>query len=111
MPTQCIHGFPTQHCSSCRACVHGQTTSTCGRCRARVTVRRTASATAIAPEPIEAHAGFEIFYEPAVSGWRYRAQDAPASGVSYRSAFLARKAVDALPVGATAHTRPGKRRR
>ena len=35
------------------------------------------------------------------SGWRYRGPDEAASPLSYRSAFLARKAVDQLPEGGT----------
>src|SRR4029079_11294641 len=46
--------------------------------------------------PSEQHAGFEMYYEPAVTGWLYRGADAAPSHLSYRSAFLARKAVDEL---------------
>jgi hypothetical protein len=46
----------------------------------------------------EEHAGYEIFYVPALSGWQYRAPDSAPSLLSYRSAFLARKAVDELPL-------------
>jgi len=102
MSTECIHGFPAQQCASCRTCAHGQMTANCARCRATTTTRsRSASKVAEPERPSEDHAGFEIFYEPAVSGWRYRAEGASASVLSYRSAFLARKAADALPAGAT----------
>jgi hypothetical protein len=102
MSTECIHGFPAQQCASCRTCAHGQMTASCARCRATTTTRtRSASKVAEPERPSEDHAGFEIFYEPAVSGWRYRAAGASASVLSYRSAFLARKAADALPAGAT----------
>ena len=102
MSTDCIHGFPAQQCASCRTCAHGQVTGSCTRCRATTTARSRSATIAADPErPIEAHAGFEIFYEPAVTGWRYRAEGASASVLSYRSAFLARKATDALPAGAT----------
>ena len=48
------------------------------------------------------HAGFEIFYVPEVSGWQYRAPDSTTSALSYRSVFLARKAVDEVADGAKA---------
>ena len=54
--------------------------------------------------PVEEHLGYEIFYVPAVSGWQYRDPDARQSPLSYRSAFLARKAVDQLPTRVTAKT-------
>jgi hypothetical protein len=56
------------------------------------------------------HAGYEIFFEPAVSGWRYRAAESAASQLSYRSAFLARKAIDELATGTVAVKKPAKRR-
>ena len=103
MSSQCIHGFPTEQCVSCRTCPHGQITSVCAKCRAPVTARTTAAArTAAVQPPSEEHAGYEIFFEPAVSGWRYRGKDDAASQLSYRSAFLARKAVDGLGNGETA---------
>lgn len=107
MTSQCIHGFPTQHCVSCRTCAHGQLTSSCTRCRTEAASRKPAQPAA-APAA-EQHAGFEIFYEPAVSGWRYRGAEAAASEVSYRSAFLARKAVDGLASGEAAPSTNGKR--
>ena len=107
MTTQCIHGFPASHCMSCRTCEHGQTATNCSRCRAASTARKPV---AVAAQPSEDHAGFEIFYEPAVSGWRYRSEDASPSTLSYRSAFLARKAVDALPDGATSAPTPAPKR-
>ena len=99
MTTNCIHGFTTQQCTSCRTCAHGQTTGTCPRCRAAATSRKPA---AVAAQPSQDHSGFEIYYEAAVSGWRYRANEAAPSPLSYRSAFLARKAVDSLADGGTA---------
>jgi hypothetical protein len=97
MSAQCIHGFPTQQCIACRTCQHGQVTSTCTRCRAPVTTRQVAAAAAAAPVPAtEAHGDYEVFYEPEVSGWRYRSAESEASRLSYRSAFLARKAIDQL---------------
>ena len=77
MSTDCIHGFPAQQCASCRTCAHGQVTASCTRCRATTTARSRSASIAADPErPSEAHAGFEIFYEPAVTGWRYRAEGA-----------------------------------
>jgi hypothetical protein len=43
------------------------------------------------------HDGFEIFYVPEVNGWQFRRPESPASPESYRSVFLARKAIDSLP--------------
>ena len=107
MTTQCIHGFPSSQCMSCRTCQHGQTATNCSRCRAATTARKPV---AVAEQPSEDHAGFEIYYEPAVSGWRYRSEDASPSTLSYRSAFLARKAVDSLPDGATSTPEPTSKR-
>jgi hypothetical protein len=87
-------------------------TSTCVRCRATLTARPSSKAPVVT-HPSEEHAGFEIFFEPAVSGWRYRGQDAAASTLSYRSAFLARKAVDEISNGdgsAPVSKKSGKRR-
>ena len=91
-PAQCIHGFPSEQCVSCRTCEHGNSTQSCAKCRAASTSRKAVEP--ITDQATHEHAGYEIFYEPAVSGWRYRAADEVASPLSYRSAFLARKAVD-----------------
>lgn len=101
MSNHCVHGFRMAECASCRTCVHGFVTSRCGQCNApsRVQAARSsrasrASRTEPTPDSI-AYAGFEIFYVPDVSGWRFRAAaDAAPSALSYRSAFLARKAID-----------------
>ena len=95
MSDQCIHGFPTQQCMSCRTCPHGQVTSSCAKCRTPVPTRK-ANVVAGPIPPSEEHAGYEVFYEPEVSGWRYRDADSVPSQLSYRSAFLARKAIDEL---------------
>jgi hypothetical protein len=72
-------------------------TAACAKCRAPVTARQALAAATAAPIPAsEQHAGYEVFYAPEVSGWRYRAADSAASELSYRSAFLARKAIDSL---------------
>jgi hypothetical protein len=95
MTPLCIHGFPADHCASCRSCPHGLVTSRCTRCRTAAT-SRARRVTAPAGHPAEQHAGYEIFFDPSVNGWLYRAPDAAPSNQSYRSAFLARKAVDRL---------------
>jgi hypothetical protein len=98
----CIHGFRTEECASCRTCPHGLTASRCGRCAASArAVSRRPRGVSTQTYPSEQHAGFEIFYVPAVSGWQYRGADAAASLLSYRSAFLARKAVDELAAART----------
>lgn len=95
MDSPCIHGFPAEQCASCRICPHGLLAARCGRCltSTRTAAGRAAAATAAAPHS-EEHRGYEIFYVPDVSGWQYRDPDANSSALSYRSAFLARKAVD-----------------
>jgi hypothetical protein len=45
---------------------------------------------------VEAHRGFEIYYVPELSGWQFRAPDSGPSPLSYRSTFLARKAIDEI---------------
>ncbi len=94
MSDQCVHGFRIAECASCHLCRHGLVSSRCVRCAAANAPRtRRASALETTPEPQE-YEGFEIFYAPDVSGWRFRAPDAAPSVLSYRSAFLARKAID-----------------
>ena len=113
MTSQCIHGFPTEHCMSCRTCPHGQMTSACIRCRSELAARRptrTVAQPAVRPES-EEHGGYEVFYEPAVSGWRYRTPDSAPSRLSYRSAFLARKAVDQLGPDGEAPAAPSAKRK
>ena len=106
MLSPCIHGFSADQCASCRTCPHGLVTGRCGRCAAGSTAaRRPARRTTTAAQPVtpvEDHLGYEIFYVPAVCGWQYRDPDARPSPLSYRSAFLARKAVDQLPTRVTA---------
>jgi hypothetical protein len=107
----CIHGFEAGQCASCRTCQHGLVTSRCGQCQAASTARsRTARSTdASSPEP-EARNGWEIFYAPEVSGWRVRAPEEAALPDSYRSLFLARKAVDHMAANPPA-ARTAKRSR
>ena len=107
MTAQCIHGFPTQQCVACRTCPHDQVTANCARCRAETTVRRRVQPD-VEHAPQE-HEGYEIFYEPTVSGWRFRGADEAASPLSYRSAFLARKAVDELATAPQTASAPAKR--
>jgi len=104
MTLLCIHGFQTDQCSSCRTCPHGLATDKCARCRAAAaaTTRRR-----VAPAPAheagsETYNGFEIFYEPSLNGWKYRTPDDATSPLSYRSVFLARKAIDRLGSAETA---------
>ncbi len=95
MSTHCVHGFRVAECASCHPCPHGLVISRCARCAAAARAPRTKRSSAPEPSPQpEKYAGFEIFYAPDVSGWRFRAPDAAPSALSYRSAFLARKAVD-----------------
>jgi hypothetical protein len=98
MTSQCIHGFSTEQCAQCRPCPHGLPTSGCGRCQAASTsAARRRWAPNLANQPAsEDHQGFEIFWVPDVDGWQFRAKDAAPSAESYRSVFLARKAIDRL---------------
>ena len=77
-------------------CIHGFQAGQCSRCLDDAS-RRTAVAAAADPEvPSEQRGDWEIVYVPALTGWQVRAPDAEALPDSYRSLFLARKAVDAL---------------
>jgi hypothetical protein len=98
MTSACKHGFPPGQCASCRACPHGLTASGCGRCQAAAAA---ASRRRVVAPPAEGtashdHLGYEIFYVPEVNGWQFRGPDAAPSAESYRSVFLARKAIDHL---------------
>lgn len=95
MSSPCIHGFAEEQCSSCQPCPHGLAKGRCGRCIAATASapRRVATIVGDVPAP-EERSGFEIFYVPELSGWQYRDPDDRTSPVSYRSLFLARKAVD-----------------
>ncbi len=98
MTSPCIHGFRTEECAACRSCPHGLVTSQCGRCikAASTPALRKAAINTHGNHPSEEREGFEIFYEPSLNGWRYRADESAPSVESYRSVFLARKAVDEL---------------
>ena len=104
MTLPCIHGFRTDECSACRSCPHGLVSSRCGRCLKAVSTPalRRASINAHAVHPPEERAGFEIFYVPAVNGWQFRTDDSTPSAESYRSIFLARRAVDYLAAAESA---------
>lgn len=77
MVTICIHGFQPGQCASCRP-VAG------------------AAPAVDATGDSEERQGWEISYVPAVSGWQVRAPEAATLPDSYRSLFLARKAVDRM---------------
>jgi hypothetical protein len=102
MTDPCIHGFRTDECTACRTCPHGLVTSRCGRCIKASSTPAGRQALLVSREdhPSEERAGYEIFYVPALSGWQVRNGDAIASDESYRSIFLARKAVDDLAAAA-----------
>jgi hypothetical protein len=110
MNSPCIHGFRTEQCAACRACPHGLVSSQCGRClkASSTPAGRKALLSAVGTYPSEQRAGFEIFYAPELNGWRYRADEIAPSVESYRSVFLARKAVDQL---AAAEPAKGSKRR
>jgi hypothetical protein len=99
MTSACKHGFPIEHCAACRTCPHGLTTSGCGRCLATAAAasRRRVTAAPTEGTATQDHDGFEIYYVPEVNGWQFRGPESPASPESYRSVFLARKAIDRLP--------------
>lgn len=96
MTPQCIHGFRTDECAACRTCPHGLNRARCGRCEAASSAASRTRVRQPEAHASQEYAGYEIFYDPGVSGWYYRAADADASQQSYRSVFLARKAVDGI---------------
>ena len=98
MTIPCIHGFRTEECTACRSCPHGLVTSRCSRCikASSTPAGRKALLVAHGDHPSEERAGFEIFYVPELNGWQVRGDGAIPSSESYRSIFLARKAVDDL---------------
>jgi hypothetical protein len=107
----CIHGFEPGQCAACRTCPHGLTTSRCGRCAGAEAAasRRRLPLAAVTPAPDEVRDGWEIFYVPALSGWQIRQPDTDAGPGSYRSLFLARKAVDEMIANPPA-PKPSKRK-
>ena len=109
MTPPCIHGFRTEECAACRTCPHGMVASRCSRCikASSTPALRKAAINTHGAHPSEQRAGFEIFYVPAVHGWQVRGEDAAMSQESYRSIFLARKAVDQM---ASAEPPKAKRR-
>jgi hypothetical protein len=110
MNSPCIHAFRSDECAACRTCPHGLVSSRCGRCLKAVSTPALRQKVISAPDvhPAEEHAGFEIVFVPALNGWQIRADGAAASTESYRSVFLARKAVDG---SAAVPTHAGSRRR
>ncbi|MGH2457061.1 MAG: hypothetical protein ACRDHD_12495 [Candidatus Limnocylindria bacterium] len=112
MSSICIHGFRAEQCASCRSCPHGLAAGKCGRCIAASTsaARRRIVRSPVLEPATEHHNGFEIFFAPAVNGWQFRSPDLAPSRESYRSVFLARKAIDSLPpaeVAGSARKRSG----
>ncbi len=94
MPSPCIHGFSVEQCASCRTCPHGLLLARCRQCSPVITTTKRSAAALAAPEvTAEEHLGYEIVFVPAVSGFHYRDADGNSSPLSYRSAFLARRAV------------------
>jgi hypothetical protein len=110
MPGLCIHGFEAGQCAACRTCPHGLIATRCGQCLAESATISSATTSAGAAREPEARNGWEIFYAPEVSGWRVRAPEDAALPNSYRSLFLARKAVDQMAANPSA-ARPAKRAR
>jgi len=110
--SSCIHGFDAGQCAACRTCPHGLTASRCGRCAAATaSAARRAPSSQSLPQPAdEERAGWQIFYVPELSGWQIRQPDAAPAPDSYRSLFLARKAVDQMGANASPE-RPTKRRK
>ena len=111
MTSECIHGVPTQQCAACRTCAHGLMASRCGRCRAALAKKPAPSA-----QPPEQYEHHEIFFVQTENSWYYRAPDGGVSPESYRSAFQARRAVNAVlaaPEGASvaAGAPSGKKKR
>lgn len=103
MSAQCIHGFDAGQCASCRACPHGLVATRCGACAAASATASRNAGRGNAPAPAgETRNGWEIFYAPEVTGWRVRSAESVALPDSYRSLFLARKAVDQLAAKAPA---------
>lgn len=98
MTPACKHGFPIEQCASCRTCPHGLAASGCGRClnASAAASRRRMVAAPSSDTASQDHQGYEIFYVPEVNGWHFRGPDV-TSAESYRSVFLARKAIDHLP--------------
>ena len=112
MSLNCVHGIPPTHCSQCRTCPHGMATSACGRCANAVMSRAAANALP-PPMPAEEHRGYEIFFVPQDQSWYYRDDPAaPLPRTSYRSAFQARRAINAtLDDPAPAKPEPVRKRR
>ena len=65
---------------------------------------------ATAQQPDEVREGWAIYFVPELSGWQIRQPDAGAMPDSYRSLFLARKAVDEMIANPPA-PKPTKRHR
>lgn len=92
MSPSCIHGFHQGQCASCSP----------------LASRRPVDAPV--DNASEERQGWEIFYVPALSGWQLRSPEATVTRDSYRSLFLARKAVDQLIANPPAPRSTSRRR-
>lgn len=97
MIERCIHGFDPSQCAACRRCPHGILESRCAQCTPRTAREATIRMANDAPQPSEEHRGYEILYADGERSWYIKADtDAPRSANSFRSAFQARRAIDAM---------------
>lgn len=97
MTYRCIHGFEAQTCASCRRCSHGLNESRCTTCSPKTAREATLMLANDAPRAAEEHRGRQIVYAAGERSWYIHADaDAPRSAASYRSAFQARRAIDAM---------------
>lgn len=95
MPPPCMHGFQPGQCASCRSADRPATVADGSKVNGSA-------------DDVEERQGWEIFYVPALTGWQVRAPESQALPDSYRSLFLARKAVDRM-AGGQQPARPAKR--
>jgi hypothetical protein len=97
MIDRCKHGFDPQHCAACRRCPHGLAEARCAACYPKTAREATAMLANDGPRPSEEHRGYELLYAAGERSWYIKADaDAPRSTQSYRSAFGARRAIDAM---------------
>jgi hypothetical protein len=116
MTDRCIHGFDPQHCASCRRCAHGLSGGRCAVCNPKTAREASAMLANDAPLPSEEHRGYALEYAAGERSWYIRADDGGSrSTMSYRSAFSARRAIDAMldapPAAVAAEGKKGKKKR